>query len=61
MQTQTIFELYIDDKKPKYSSNAYDILMSPESYYEKLCIKVTTSKTVTVNLLAKFLKERQSP
>ena len=30
MQNGTIFELYIDDKKSKYSSNANDILKSAE-------------------------------
>ena len=39
MQNQTIFELYTDDNKSKYSSNPKDILKSEKKNYEKLYTK----------------------
>ena len=36
MQIQTIFELYIDDNKSKYSRNLKDILQSAKNNYEKM-------------------------
>ena len=33
IQNQTIFELYTDDNKPKYSSNPKDILKSAKKIY----------------------------
>ena len=35
-QNQTIFELYTDDNKLKYSSNPKDILKSAKKNYKKL-------------------------
>ena len=39
MQNQTIFELYTDDNKSKFSSNPKDILKSAKKNYEKLYTK----------------------
>ena len=39
MQIQTIFELYIDDNKLKYSRNLKDILQSAKNNYEKMYTK----------------------
>ena len=36
MKNQTIFELYTDDKKSKYSSNPMNILKSSKKKYETL-------------------------
>ena len=36
MQNETIFELYADDNKSKYSSNSKDILKS-EKKWKTLC------------------------
>ena len=36
IQNQTIAELYIDDKKTKYSNNLKDILKSAKKFYENL-------------------------
>ena len=36
LKNQTVFELYTDDNKSKYSSNPKDILKSPEKNYETL-------------------------
>ena len=39
MQNGTIFELYTDDKKSKYSSNPNNILKSAKSFNWKLYIQ----------------------
>ena len=36
MQNQSIAELYIDDKKNKYSNDPKDTLTSAKSFYENL-------------------------
>ena len=43
MQNQTIFELYTDHNKSKYSSNPKDILKSEKKNYEKLYTKWTST------------------
>ena len=58
MKNQTIFELYTDDNKSKYSSNPKDILKSAK----KVMKNSTPSKVpllLLLNLLAKFLTERK--
>ena len=58
MQNQTIFELYTDDSKSKYSSNPKDILKSAKIFMENS----TTSKLRQLQLLnfsGKFLTERK--
>ena len=47
MQNQTIFELYTDDNKSKYSSNPNDILKSAKTNYKKLYIKRTSTAATT--------------
>ena len=47
MQNQTIFELYTDDNKSKYSSNPKDILKSEKKTYEKLYTKWTSTAATT--------------
>ena len=59
MKNQTIFELYTDDNKSKYSSNPKDILKS-EKKYEKLYTK-RTSTAATTDFFRKFLTERKYP
>ena len=58
MQNQTIFKLYTDDNKSKYSSNPKVILKS-----EKKIIKNSTpsefSELLLLNLFGKFLTERK--
>ena len=49
MQDQTIFELYTDDKKSKYSSNPLNILKSAKKFM----------KLLHLHFLAKLLTERQ--
>ena len=46
MKNQTIFELYTDDNKSKYSSNPKDILNLKENY-EKLYTKQTSTAATT--------------
>ena len=58
MQNQTIFTLYVDDNKSKYSSNPKDILKSAK----KVMKNSTPSKVpllLLLNLLVKFLTERK--
>ena len=58
MQNQTIFELYTDDNKSKYSSNPKDILKSAKIFMENS----TPSKLRQLQLLnfsGKFLTERK--
>ena len=58
MQNQTIFELYTDDNKSKYSSNPKDILKS-----EKKIMKNSTPselpQLLLLNLFGKFLTEKK--
>ena len=57
MQNQTIFELYTDDNKSKYSSNPKDILKSAK---KKRIMKNSSSKLPQLqllNLFRKFLTE----
>ena len=46
MKHQTIFELYTDDNKSKYSSNPKDILKSAKKIM-KLCTKSTSTAATT--------------
>ena len=58
MKSPTIFELYTDDSKSKYSSNPKDILKSAK----KIMRNSTLSKLLQLlllNLFAKFLTERK--
>ena len=52
MQNWTIFELYSDDNKSKYSSNPKDILKYAKNFFEKLYTK-QTSTTATTQCLCK--------
>ena len=45
MENQTIFELYTDDNKSKYSSNPMNILKSAKKYMN-LYAKCTSTLTV---------------
>ena len=47
MQNQTIFELYTDDNKFKYSKNPKGILKSAKKNYEKLYTKRTSTAATT--------------
>ena len=44
MQTQTIFELYTDDDKSKYSRNPKDILTSAKNIYIYIYIYIYKKK-----------------
>ena len=52
-------ELYIDDKKLKYSSNANYILKSAKNFYESLYTKETTSKTAIAELFSKIFSRKK--
>ena len=56
MQNETIFELYTDDNKLKYSSNPKDILK-----FEKKIMKNPSKllQLLLLNLFRKFLTERK--
>ena len=57
MKNQAIFELYTDDNKSKYTSNAKDILKSAKKLRNS-----TTSELpqlLLLNVLAKFLTKRK--
>ena len=58
MQNETIFELYTDDNKSKYSSNLKGIYKSAKKFYEKLYTEQTSTAATTI-FLAKFLTERK--
>ena len=47
MRNQTIFELYADDNKSKYSSNPMNILKSTKKNYMKLYTKCTSRAATT--------------
>ena len=51
MQDQTIFELYTNDRKRKYSSSPKGILKSAKKNYEKLYTKQTSSPATTEFLI----------
>ena len=63
MQNQTIFELYTDDNKSKYSSNPKDILKSAKKKKKKNKKNSTSSELpqllLLLNLFRKFLTERK--
>ena len=60
MKNQTIFELYTDDNKSKYSSNPKDIVKSGKKKKkdEKLYMK-RTSTAATAEFAWKILTERK--
>ena len=60
MQNQAISDLYIDDKKPKYFSNPYDILKSAKNFYEKLYTKERTSQTATAELFSNISNRKKT-
>ena len=47
MQNQTIFELYPDNNKSKYSSNPKDLVKSEKKNYEKFYTKRTFTAATT--------------
>ena len=49
MQSQTIFELYTDDNKSKYSSNPKDILKSEKKKKEKEKLYTKRTSTAATN------------
>ena len=53
LQNQTIFELYTDDNKTKYSSNPKEILKSAKKSYERLYTQETSSKAASTEFLSK--------
>ena len=53
LQSQTIFELYTDDNKTKYSSNPKEILKSAKKSYERLYTQETSSKAASTEFLSK--------
>ena len=58
MQNQTIFELYTDDDKSKYSSNPKDIFISAKKFM-KNSTPSKLSQLLLLKFLAKFLTERK--
>ena len=42
LQNQTMFELYTDDNKTKYSNNPKENLKSAKKCYERICTQETT-------------------
>ena len=61
MQNKTIFELYTDANKLKYSSDPKDKFSSLKINYEKLYTKETTSKVATTESLSKVPKRKKIP
>ena len=65
MQNQTIFELYTDDDKSKYSSNPKDILKSAKKKKKEKKKKENSTPSelpqllLLLNLFRKFLTERK--
>ena len=59
MQNKTIFELYTDANKSKYSSNPKDKFSYLKMNYEKLYTKETTSKAATTESLIKVSKRKK--
>ena len=58
MQNQTIFELYPDNNKSKYSSNPKDIVKSEEKIM-KNSTPSELSQLLLLNFFGKFLTERK--
>ena len=58
MQNQTIFKLYTDNNKSKYSSNPKDIL-KPAKKIMKNSTPSELSQLLLLNLFRKFLTERK--
>ena len=58
MKNQTIFELYTDDNKSKYSSNPKDILKSAKKIM-KNSTPSELSQMLLLNLFGKFRTERK--
>ena len=58
MQNQTIFKLYTDNNKSKYSSNPKDILKSAKKIM-KNSTPSELSQLLLLNLFRKFLTERK--
>ena len=58
MKNQTIFELYTDDNKSKYSSNPKDILKSAKKIMKK-STPSELSQMLLLNLFGKFQTERK--
>ena len=58
MQIETVFELYTDSNKLKYSSNLKDISKSAKIFYEKLYTK-QTSTAATTDFLSKILNRKK--
>ena len=58
MKNQTIFELYTDNNKSKYSSNPKDILKSAKKIM-KNSTPSELSQLLLLNLFRKFLTERK--
>ena len=56
MQNQTIFELYADDNKSKYSSNLNDILKSTKKVMKNSTPK-ELPQLLLLNLIGKLLTE----
>ena len=60
MQNQTIFELYTDDNKSKYSSNPKDILKSAKKKKKENSTPSELPQLLLIlNLFRKFLTERK--
>ena len=51
MQSQTIYELYTDDKKTKYSNKPQDILKSAKKFYEDLYSRGNISRDSIIKFL----------
>ena len=58
MQNQTIFELYPDNNKSKYSSNPKDIVKSEEKIM-KNSTPSELSQLLLLNFFGQFLTERK--
>ena len=59
MQNKTIFELYTDNNKSKYSSDPKDILKSAKNFHEKLYTK-KTSTVATTEFLSKISNRKKT-
>ena len=60
MQNQTIFQLYTDNNKLKYSSNPKDILKSEKKKNMKNSTPSELSKLLLLKFFGKFLTERKN-
>ena len=59
MKSQTIFELYTDDNKSKYSSNPLNTLKSAKAIYQVNSTPSALPELLLLNLFGKFLTERK--